>query len=118
MKKEKFEETFEKWSEINADLFQACKEYIVGVLLKLPNKEIEIECDNQPCVTYDGGRHPEYDANPYSCVSRVYLKENNKVYLEIEDAIDYDIYNITADELHSVAYAVKESLEADYDIEL
>ena len=56
------------------------------------------------CVTYDGGNHPEYAANPYSQVYGIFLNEkDNEIYLNIEDADEYcldrvdsvlEVYNI------------------------
>lgn len=41
------------------------------------------------CVTYDGGNHPEYNANPYADVFSVYLA-NGKVYLELDETNEYE----------------------------
>lgn len=50
------------------------------------------------CVTYDGGRHPEYASNAFSNVNGVYIS-NGKILLDTDDDCEYDIQNITWDEL-------------------
>jgi hypothetical protein len=39
-----------------------------------------------PCITYDGGRHPEYNSNVYSSIKKIYC-QNNKILIETEDGI-------------------------------
>ncbi len=55
------------------------------------------------CVTYDGGRHPEYASNAFSQVHGIYLRKNNKgkdcIILDTEDDDEYGIENINWDEL-------------------
>lgn len=112
----KFDKSFEEWADANKKLYQDCKEYIGDVLNKVPNNAIELDCENMPCVTYDGGNHPEYDANPYSMVNCVYLNNGN-IYLDTEDTSVYSIDNINAEELYYVACAVRETLEYNFDLE-
>ena len=119
MAKLAFEVAFDKWNEANAKLYQESENYIKSQLEVLPNNEIVIDYDNCayiPSVVYDGGNHPEYDSNAYSIVERVYLKDGN-VYLDIEDASDYNIDRISAESLFDVALAVKETIEANIDVE-
>ena len=54
--------------------------------------------------------------NAFSNVERVYLKDGN-VYLDIEDASGYNIDRINAESLFDVALAVKETIEANIDVE-
>ena len=85
----------------------------------MPNNEIVIDYDNCtyiPSVVYNGGNHPEYDSNAYSNVECVYLKDG-EVYLDIEDASGYNIDRINAESLFDVALAVKETIEANIDVE-
>ena len=85
----------------------------------MPNNEIVIDYDNCtyiPSVVYNGGNHPEYDSNAYSNVECVYLKDG-EVYLDIEDASEYNIDNINAEALFYIAMAVKETIEANVDVE-
>lgn len=60
-------------------------------------------------VTYDGGRHPEYDTNAFSEVSSIYLKDG-KIYLDTEDCEEYSIDRINDDEVYNVAMFVYEML--------
>lgn len=54
------------------------------------------------CVTYDGGRHPEYDANPFSDVKAVFLK-GDEIFLDTEDCEEYSVSRLDYDERVSVA---------------
>lgn len=114
-----FEVAFDKWSEANIELYKESEKYIKSQLEILPNNEIVIDYDNctyVPSVVYDGGNHPEYDSNAFSNVERVYLKDGN-VYLDIEDASEYNIDRINAETLFDVALAVKETIEANFEFE-
>ena len=119
MAKLAFEVTLDKWKKANTELYQECEKYIKSQLEVLPNNEIVIDYDNCtyiPSVVYNGGNHPEYDSNAYSNVECVYLKDGN-VYLDIEDASGYNIDRINAESLFDVALAVKETIEANIDVE-
>ena len=101
---DKLNKIYAEWEKLNYELFQESKDYIKECLSKTIDNSVSLdECNI--CVTYDGGRHPEYDANPYSHVERVYLKNGN-VYIDTEDCYQYDIYNITAIELFYIAESV------------
>ena len=119
MAKLAFEVTLDKWKKANTELYQESKKYIKSQLEVLPNNEIVIDYDNCtyiPSVVYDGGRHSGYDSNAFSNVECVYLKDGN-VYLDIEDASGYNIDRINAESLFDVALAVKETIEANIDVE-
>ena len=119
MAKLAFEVTLDKWKKANTELYQECEKYIKSQLEVLPNNEIVIDYDNCtyiPSVVYDGGRHSGYDSNAFSNVECVYLKDGN-VYLDIEDASGYNIDRINAESLFDVALAVKETIEANIDVE-
>ena len=119
MTKLAFEVTLDKWKKANTELYQECEKYIKSQLEVLPNNEIVIDYDNCtyiPSVVYDGGRHPGYDSNAFSNVECVYLKDGN-VYLDIEDASGYNIDRINAESLFDVALVVKETIEANIDVE-
>ena len=50
-------------------------------------------------ITYDGGRHPEFAANPYSQVNTIYRKKDSgEIYFETEDA-DINIKYVIGSEL-------------------
>ena len=119
MEKLAFEAAFDKWEKVEKELYQESENYIKSQLEVLPNNEIVIDYDNCtyiPSVVYDGGNHSEYDSNAFSNVERVYLKDGN-VYLYIEAASGYNIDRINAKSLFDVALAVKETIEANIDVE-
>lgn len=110
---DKLNKIYEKWQKLNCKLFQESKDYIKECLSKTIDNSVSLdECDIY--VTYDGGRHPEYDANPYSHVERVYC-EKGKVYLDTEDCTRYDICNITASDLFCIADNVGCIIENEYE---
>lgn len=115
---EKFQETFNKWCDVNCQLAKDCKTYIKDTLNKLPNKEVTFDDDEVTpcCVTYDGGRHPEYDANPFSNVERVYLNNGN-IYLDTQDCSGYALENICAEEMMRVAECLQVYVERNIDLE-
>lgn len=95
MEKKDFEKTFEKIAELNKQLREECCDYLRKVLKENGNR-IDLQSEDEDydivCVTYDGGRHPEYDANPYSQVYSVFFnEEDNKIYLETEDCDEYGL---------------------------
>lgn len=107
---EKYQETFEKRSELSIQLKNECKEYIINTLKSRESHKIsfyaEEYCDYQPTVVYDGGRHPEYDSNAYSSVEEVYLDEKGELHIDIEDCSDYSTDSLSADEWYDIAEAV------------
>ena len=105
MEKKDFEKTFEKVAELNKQLREECCDYLRKVLKENGNRiDLRSEDYDIVCVAYDGGRHPEYAANPYSQVYSVFFnEEDNKIYLETEDCDEYcidrvdsvmEVYNI------------------------
>ena len=111
MAKLAFEVAFDKCKKANTELQQEGEKYIKSQLEVLPNNEIVIDYDN---CTYIPS--VVYDSNAFSNVERVYLKDGN-VYLDIEDASEYNIDRINAESLFDVALAVKETIEANIDVE-
>lgn len=107
MEKKDFEKTFEKIAELNKQLREECCDYLRKALKENGNS-IDLQSEDEDyyivCVTYDGGNHPEYAANPYSQVYGIFLNEkDNEIYLNIEDADEYcldrvdsvlEVYNI------------------------
>ena len=49
--------------------------------------------DDELCVVYDGGNHPEYAAYPYAVVNSIY-SEGGNIYLSLEEDDRYYIDNI------------------------
>ncbi len=100
----KFQIMWDKISDELTELRKECIDYLTEQLNKEENKNgISLETDNgdSVCVTYDGGRHPEYDTNAYSIVKGVYLKDG-KIMLDTEDCDEYSIDRIDTVELLSV----------------
>lgn len=64
------------------------------------------------CVTYDGGNHPEYNANPYSWVHSVYLNKKNELCLDIDDCSEYGVNYVDGCELIDLAGFIDENMEA------
>ena len=96
MEKKDFEKTFEKVAELNKQLREECCDYLRETLKENGNR-IDLQSEEEEDydivdVTYDGGSHPEYAANPYSQVYSVFFnEEDNKIYLETEDCDEYCI---------------------------
>ena len=112
---DKLNKIYAEWQKLNDELFQESKDYIKKCLsIPIDNSISLDECN--VCITYDGGNHPEYYANPYSHVERVYLKNGN-IYVDTEDCYQYDIENITASELFDIAESVGYIIENEYEIE-
>lgn len=111
----KFEQTYDKWLDLNIQLRNDSVEYINHILTTIGDR-IYFDDETNVCVTYDGGNHPEYDANPYSHVEGVFLKDN-KIYLETEDCSEYPLLYITANEIADIAFAVKDQIERDYSMD-
>ena len=110
-----FQETHKEWSRLGVQLAKECISYIKSILDKLPNKEIDI--DYACCVIYDGGNHPEYAANPYSQVERVFLNEFGHIRLDTEDCSDYVLEDLACMEIYAVADAVESVVNREYDLE-
>ena len=115
---EKFQETFNKWYDVNRQLATDCKEYIKDTLNKLPNKELVFDYKEviPASVTYDGGNHPEYAANHYSNVERGY-RNNDNIYLGTEECSGYALENICAKEMMVVAESLQAYIERNIDLE-
>lgn len=116
-----FQDTHKEWSRLGAQLAKECISYIKSILDKLPNKEVYVngeEYEYYPCyVTYDGGNHPEYAANPYSQVGRVFLNELGHIRLDTEDCSDYVLEDLACMEIYAVADAVEAVVNREYDLE-
>ena len=68
--------------------------------------------DENVCVSYDGGRHPEYGSNLYSTVYSVSFNESkNRLSIETEDDDDYSVDRLSVDEVYTLALAVYNKLK-------
>lgn len=85
---------------------------LVNELKATENRKVAFDYEEDldiPCVSYDGGNHPEYAAYPFADVKSVYLKDDDdkNVYLELDDDFEYGIYRLwSVFELFYVARAV------------
>ena len=84
--------------------------YLKRILKKRDGKRLELldECGENwggqfIAVTYDGGRHPEYNANICSQVKAVFLGKDGNVYLDIDDDDEYSIDRLNWNEIFDVA---------------
>ena len=98
----------EQIAEKERQIKKGCIDY-----LKKTIKEVGTICtegeEDVLTVTYDGGRHPEYDTNAFSEVNNIFLKDG-KIYLDTEDCEEYSIDRINDDEVYDVAMFVYEML--------
>lgn len=60
------------------------------------------ECDDSVCISYDGGRHPEYNSNCYSDVYSVKLGDNGELAFEIAESDCYEAERVPTLELYGV----------------
>lgn len=102
-----------RWDRLSSILNAESEKFIKSVLEEQDGKRIEWEseeceklCEYQGgiSVTYDGGNHPEYASDAYSRVYAVYLDENGKICLEIEDSEEYELERVqSVGEVYDVA---------------
>jgi len=108
-----FEKEYNKYIDQAENLETACKGYIKRAFEEMKVDLIDLnDLDESVCVEYDGGNHPDYDANPYSTVYSISLDKNGRIILEIEDCEEYDTENITTENWYWLAYIVKKWKEA------
>lgn len=92
------------------------KKYVKTILTEVDDN---IEVDNESynfCITYDGGRHPEYDANPFSQIQRIYLKDG-KIYVETEDADGLSFDDLDVLDKQTVAECLAQVIEDNYELD-
>lgn len=113
----KFEKTMGLVDNISSLLSTVRKnsiEYLTGVLKNEDGNEVVFDYEEDvyiPCVTYDGGNHPEYAAYPYADVKRVFLGKDGCICLELEEDFEYDIDRLSDTmEVYYVAEAVYNNL--------
>ena len=105
-KEKKFQRLANDYISTGKLLRSASMAYIRKVL-KENNNEITWDSDEVEdyvlTVTYDGGRHPEYASNAFSCVYGVKLNERGKILLDTDDCDCYDIESVPTAEVYDVA---------------
>ena len=113
----KVNELLEQMLPMRAEVEKRCLAYLKRELKNAKGNTINFQDEdgkaignNYVCVTYDGGRHPEYASNAFNQVHSIYLKKNNNgkdcIILDTEDDDEYGIENINFDELVDLAYYV------------
>lgn len=114
---ERVYELLEKIAPMKKEIMERCLAYIEEQLKKAKDNSISFrDEDNEPIkgmsvvVTYDGGNHPEYAANPYSEVYGVYMK-NGKIYIDCEDCDEYNIEYATYGDIVDIADFMYDILE-------
>ena len=102
----------DKANEIYGQLFALrypMVEAIYDYLMK-KNGKIFLPADIEPIgITYDGGNHPEYAANPYSIVYSVTAKMYNgqkSFSVELNECDDYDKDRMTINDITTILEAV------------
>ena len=105
-KEKKFQRLADSYFSTGKLLRSACMSYIKKVLKENSNEiswdPDEVE-DYVLTVTYDGGTHPEYASNAFSCVYGVKLNECGKILLNTDDCDCYDIKSVPTAEVYDVA---------------
>jgi len=109
------EKIIEMGNQINglmSQLRKECKAWLDKVLdegKEFDLQEVWDDCGSV-CVTYDGGRHPEYNSNAFSNVVRVF-KKDGKIYLHTEDCEEYDIERVDTMELYGVCVFINDAFD-------
>lgn len=110
-----FEKSLGKWIEAEKELFNECMAYIKSQLELMPNNEIYIDYGNISSTPSVICRND--DDYVASDVENVYLDNKGGVYVDTEDFYGYPARCLTAKELSIIAVAVKETIEANFDVE-
>lgn len=108
---ERVKEILEQIRPLQKEAQQRSEAYLKKVLEEAEGKCIEIDEEESGylCVTYDGGRHPEYDSNPFSTIHAVFLNEQGNICLDIDDCGEYGIDRINWDDVVSIAEFIYDS---------
>ena len=113
MEEVKFIKTGDELSKLSAKLKQECVGYLTQATKENGSIEFDLEQDYENvCVSYDGGRHPEYGGNVYSTVYSISFNDDeNRLSIEIEDDDDYTVDRLSIDELYNLTLAVYNKLK-------
>ena len=112
MEEVKFIKTGDDFSNIATQLKQECVDYLTQVTKENGSIKFDWEQDDEfVCVSYDGGRHPEF-CNLYSTVYSVsFNADKNRLSIETEDDDDYSVDRLSVDEVYTLALAVYNKLK-------
>ena len=101
---------FESIQPVREEIRKRCISYLRRVLKNRESLSIGFYTNNGDAiddlyvtVSYDGGRHPEYASSAFSNVNYVYINDKGKIVLDIDDCEEYEIENITFDELYALS---------------
>ena len=107
-------ELYEAIQPIRRQIANRCLAYLKGALKRnggsiefFKNDGNAID-DEYVSVAYDGGRHPEYASSAFSNVNSVYLNKKGRIVLDTDDCDEYEIENLSYDELYTIAEFVYE----------
>lgn len=103
-----------KYMNVSQELYAESIKVVKELLQLMPLKTVTLEGEEQAwAITYDGGRHPEYAANPYSIVDAVYLDCDGKVWIDTDDADRIDPDTLDAGDMMTIADIVVHCYERD-----
>jgi hypothetical protein len=101
---------FESIQPVREEIRKRCISYLRRVLKNRESLSINFYTNNGDAiddlyvtVSYDGGRHPEYASSAFSNVNCVYINDKGRIVLDIDDCEEYEIENITFDELYALS---------------
>ena len=102
---ERVKEILEQIRPLQTEAQQRSIAYLKKVLEEAEGKRIDIDEEKSGYlwVTYDGGRHPEHNSNVFSTLHGVFLNEQGRICLEIDDCEEYEIDRINWDDVVSIA---------------
>ena len=106
----KVNELLDQMLPMRAEVKKRCLAYLKRMLKKAEGNRLDFYDEDgngyggeYVCVSYDGGRHPEYASNVFSSVRGIFLNDKGVVTLDTEDDDEYSMSSITWDELVNVA---------------
>lgn len=112
MEREIFLEIGKEYEEISFSLKRETIAYLKKVCEENGGRFSIEDADLDIVVTYDGGRHPEWNSNAFSQVYDVHLDEEGNVELAVDEDEHYETYRICdVGELYSIAYHIHSYLE-------
>ena len=106
----RFPKSVEKYCEALKKMRKDCIAYLKYVLKFYGEVKFNFDYDEQNiCISYDGGNHPEYASNCYSTVYRVYRGNDGEICLEIEDSSAYELDRVSTEDLVCICEAIQDS---------
>ena len=114
-------ELITKYEELRNQMTDVCNaaiDYLSGVVKErgvINFDDFGLDTCEYPCVTYDGGNHPEYNAYPYATVYGASFKDG-EVCLDLgeEYTDEYALYRVPWYEVFDIAEFIYRVLNDDY----